>query len=162
MSTKANPQITGEAQHAAKAPVAAARSARQRDRGSVSIEFAIIMSAIIVGFFSLMIVAGRVVRQESDVRSAANAAARAASLRDDFGQARLDAIDVATENLADSGVSCESQLVSIVSPPGEFRPAGFVTVRVECTARSISGMGMSDNLYWYEATEIIEEYRGAP
>lgn len=129
-------------------------------RGSVSIEFAILMGAVMIGFFSLMIVAGRVVRQENDVRSAANAAARAASLRADISDAELDATIVATENLADSGVSCESQSVSIVSPGSEFRPDGFVTVRVECTARSISGIGLSDNLFWYEATEIIEQYRG--
>lgn len=132
------------------------------ERGSVSIEFAILMGALMVGFFSLMIVAGRVVRQENDVRSAANAAARAASLRDDINEARVDAAQVAAENLADSGVSCERQSVSIVSPDSDFRPAGFVTVRVECTARSISGLGLSDNLFWHEATEIIEQYRGDP
>lgn len=132
------------------------------DRGSLSIEFAIVMGALMVGFFSLIIVAGRVARQESDVRSAANAAARAASLRDELSAASVDAIAVATTNLADSGVACENQSIAIVSPASEFRPNGFVTVRVECTARSISGLGLPDNVYWYEATEVIEQYRGEP
>ena len=133
-----------------------------RDRGSVSIEFAIVMSAVIVGFFTLMIMAGRIMQQESDVRSAAHAGARAASLRNDFGTAEADARAVATENLIDSGVVCEGQNISIVSAPGDFIPNGVVTVRVECTARSVGVLGLPANLYWYEATEVIDEYRGAP
>jgi Flp pilus assembly protein TadG len=138
------------------------RSAAPGERGSLSIEFAILMGAVMVGFFSLMIVAGRVVRQEADVRSAANAAARAASLRDDYSNAETDAIAVAAQNLADSGVSCASQSVSIVSPAVDFQPGGFVTVRVECSAQTIAGLGRSDNVYWYEATEVIEQNRADP
>ncbi len=130
--------------------------------GSVSIEFAIVMSAVIVGFFSLMIMAGRIMQQESDVRSAAHAAARAASLRDDFAVAEADARAVASRNLAESGVTCSGQSITIVSAPGDFEPSGVVTVRVECTARAVGAFGLPANLYWYEATEVIDDYRGAP
>ena len=51
------------------------------ERGSVSTEFAIVMSAILLGFFALAIYGGRVVQAENDVRSAAHEAARAASLQ---------------------------------------------------------------------------------
>ncbi len=128
----------------------------------MSVEFAIVMSAIMVGFFTLMIMAGRIMQQESDVRSAAHAAARAASLRNDFGDAAVDARAVATQNLADSGVVCEGQSVTVVSASSDFVPNGVVTVRVECTARAIGSLGMSANLFWYEATEVIDDYRGAP
>lgn len=132
------------------------------DRGSASIDFAIVMSALIVGFFTLMIMAGRIMQQESDVRSAAHAAARAASLRDDYASATADAITVANRNLAESGVVCESQSTRIVSPEERFEPAGIVTVRVECTARAVGGLGLPANFYYYDATEVIDDYRGGP
>lgn len=132
------------------------------DRGSVSIEFAIVMSALIVGFFTLMIMAGRIMQQESDVRSAAHAAARAASLRDDYTTAKADAVTVANRNLAESGVVCERQSTTIISPEEEFEPAGVVTVRVECTARAVGSFGLPANFYYYDATEVIDDYRGGP
>jgi Flp pilus assembly protein TadG len=138
---------------------------KRGDRGSVSIEFAIVMSALLVGFVSLTIYAGRVLRQEGDVRSAAHAAARAASLRNDFGSAVADAQAVGDENLAASGVSCDPQAISIVSDPGQFIPDDtltirVVTVRVECTSAGIAWLG--DNVYAYEATEVIDVFRSAP
>lgn len=120
------------------------------------------MSALIVGFFTLMIMAGRIMQQESDVRSAAHAAARAASLRDNIDDARADAMAVAAQNLVDSGVVCEGQNTRIVSAPGDFIPSGVVTVRVECTARAVGSLGLPANFYWYEATEVIDDYRGTP
>lgn len=129
------------------------------EQGSVSIEFAIVMSALIVGFFTLMIMAGRIMQQESDVRSAAHAAARAASLRDDYAAAQDDAVEVANRNLAESGVVCERQSTRIISPEAEFVPAGVVTVRVECTARAVGSLGLPDNYFYYDATEVIDDYR---
>lgn len=132
------------------------------EEGSISIEFAIVMSALIVGFFSLMIVAGRIVTQENEVRSAAGAAARAASLVDTVADARLAARDVATQNLADSGVNCQSQQIDIVSDPVLFEPGGIVTVRVRCTAGTIALLGLAPNDYSYDSTEVIDAYRGRP
>ncbi len=139
------------------------RLRRRRDeRGSVSIEFAIIMSALIVGFFSLMIVAGRIMQQENDVRSAAHAGARAASLRNTYDDAAADVTAIVATNLTDSGVTCEAQNIAIVSGRDVFVPGGWVTVRVECTARTIGTLGLPANRYWHEATETIDVYRGEP
>jgi Flp pilus assembly protein TadG len=147
---------------ATTAPSRAEAGRGRRERGSVSLEFAIIMGALIVGFFSLLIVAGRIMQQENDVRSAANAAARAASLRDTYQDALTDARAVGAANLTDSGVSCEDQRITIVTPAADFGPGGVVTVRVECTARSIASIGFPANLYWYQATEVIDGFRGRP
>ena len=132
------------------------------ERGSVAIEFAIVMSALVIGYFSLSIVAGRILREENDARSAAQAAARAASLHNDYDDAVADIESTVAVNLADSGVSCEDPHVSVVSDRVDFGPGGWVTVRVECTARSLGGMGLPDNRYAYEATETIDLFRGEP
>lgn len=135
---------------------------RWAERGSVSVEFAITMSALIIGFFTLMIGAGRVMQQENDVRSAAQAAARGASLRDGFGDAEQDVASIVARNLSESGVSCESQRAEIVSSVVDFVPGGAVTVRVECVARPIGSFGLPANRYYYEATEAIDLYRSQP
>lgn len=142
---------------------AALEAGRPRgERGSVSIEFAIVMSALIVGYLSLSIVAGRVLRQENDVRSAAQTAARAASLRNDYDDAVAEVESLTAVNLAESGVSCERPEVAVVSDRTDFGPGGWVTVRVECSARSLGGLGLTENRYAYEATETIDLFRGEP
>jgi len=145
-----------------------ARSGRVRPRcrwseeGTVSIEFAIIMTAVIIGFFTLMIGAGRVMKQENDVRSATHAAARAASLLDDHGAASANIGSIVDQNLADSGVTCEAHSSAIISGAGDFVPNGFVTVEVSCTARAVGGYGLPANVYSYQATEVIDNYRSQP
>lgn len=138
------------------------RRSRLAERGSISIEFAIVMTAVIVTFFTLMIGAGRIMRQENDVRTAAHAAARAASLRGDYASASVDITSIINQNLADSGVTCETQSGSIVSPAADFIPNGFVTVEVSCTARSVGPFGLPANTYSYQATEVIDNFRSTP
>ncbi len=132
------------------------------DTGSISIEFAIVMSIVIVSFFTLMIGAGRVVSQENDVRSAAHAAARQASLHNTYGDASAAIGAIVDRNLADSGVNCEAQSAAITSAPSDFVPNGFVTVEVICTARSVGGRGIPDNTFSYSATEVIDNFRSTP
>ena len=69
---------------------------------------------------------------------------------------------MAATNLGDSGVSCERPEVAVVSDRSAFGPGGWVTVRVECTARSLGGLGLGDHRYAYEATETIDAFRGEP
>lgn len=135
---------------------------RADDGGSASIEFAIIMSALIFGFFGLMIVAGRIMQQENEVRSAAEAAARAASLEPTLADATAAAQTVGLENLADAGVNCQSPTVAIVSAGADFAPGGLVTVRIECTASSLGTLSLPDNVYFHEATEAIDVFRSDP
>jgi len=133
-----------------------------RERGTASVEFAIIMSALILGFFSLLIVAGRIMNQENEVRAAAEAAARAASLEPTIGDAAVAAESVALENLADAGVNCQGPTVMITSSAAEFEPGGSVAVEVQCTAASLGSSGLSDNFFSYEAREVIDVFRGDP
>lgn len=137
---------------------------RRRDlqRGSISVEFAITMSALIIGFFTLMIGAGRIMQQENDVRSAAQAAARAASLRDSYVQAEIDVEAIVATNLSESGVTCEAQRAEIMSPPSRFVPGGVVSVEVECVARPVGTFGLPANTYSYTATEVIDVFRSEP
>ncbi|MEM7325154.1 MAG: TadE family protein [Actinomycetota bacterium] len=132
------------------------------ERGSASIEFAIIMSALIFGFFGLMIVAGRIMNQQNEVRSAAEAAARAASLEPTLGDAAAAAETVGLENLADAGVNCRNPTVTITSPAADFIPGGLVTVTVRCTASSLGTLSLPDNEFFHEATEAIDVYRADP
>lgn len=132
------------------------------DAGSISIEFAIVMSIVIVTFFTLMISAGRVVSQENDVRSAAHAAARQASLHNSHGEASAAIGPIVERNLSDSGVNCESQSAAVTSGASDFVPNGFVTVEVTCTARPVGSRGIPANTYSYSATEVIDNFRSAP
>ena len=132
------------------------------DRGTVSIEAAIVFGAILVGFFSLMVAGGRIVNQENKVRSAAHAAARAASLRGTFSDAVAEAEAVASDNLDEAGLVCTEQAITVTSGAGDFVPGGFVTVEVSCTAQVAGVLDLSDNVYTYPATEVIDEYRGEP
>lgn len=151
-------RCVGPPDHGTDGPIAI-----RSTRGSASIEFAIIMSALIFGFFGLLIVAGRIMQQENEVRSAAEAAARAASLEPTLADATAAAQSVAMENLADTGVNCQAPTVAITSPADEFAPAGFVTVRVDCTAASLGTLsGLPANDYWHEATESIDQFRADP
>lgn len=129
------------------------------DRGTVSIEAAIVLGTVIVTFLSLMIVAGRIMNQQNKVRSAAHAAARAASLHNDYDEAVAAAQTVAQANLLDSGVECRDQVVRVTGAVWE--PNGFITIEVGCTARSLPLLGGSAP-YAYEATEVIDQFRGEP
>lgn len=131
------------------------------ERGSVSIEAAIVFGAVIVGFFSLMIGAGRVLSQENKVRSAAHAAARAASLEGTYGDAATAATATATANLADADAICEDQTIRLTSNPDRFAPGGLVQVEVSCRA-TVLPFGIDGEPYVYLATEVIDEFRSEP
>lgn len=132
------------------------------ERGSVSTEFAIVMAAILLGFFALAIYGGRVVQAENDVRSAAHEAARAASLEGSPGGADATARSVALANLTRSGVACGPQ-PAITVDLTQFGPGGQVTVTVDCQASfaDVGALGVaSAAVFSASATEIIDTYRG--
>lgn len=135
---------------------------RANERGSVSTEFAIVMSAILLGFFSLTIYGGRVVQAENDVRSAAHEAARAASLAGSPAGADVAARTVATSNLVRSGVVCTAG-PQITVDLSHFEPAGYVTVTISCTTsfRDVGSIGVAGSqTFEASATEVIDDYRG--
>jgi len=131
--------------------------------GSVSIEAAIIFAVVMVTFFSLMIAAGRILSSETQVRSAAHAAARAASLEATYGDAAAAAVTTGEANLGDAGVVCTEDVPSIevTSDASRFVPGGWIQVRVACTP-DVLPFGLTPSEYWYEATEVIDEFRSEP
>lgn len=134
---------------------------RESERGAVATEFAIVMAAILLGFVALAIYGGRVVQAENDVRSAAQEAARAASLEGNAAAADAAARTTAVANLARSGVSCPTPV--IVVDLARFGPGGDVTVAITCTTSfgDVGSLGVADaQAFSASATEVIDRYRG--
>lgn len=132
------------------------------ERGSVSTEFAIVMSAILLGFFALAIYGGRVVQAENDVRSAAHEAARAASLQGSPEAADAAARSIATTNLARSGVVCETG-PQVTVDLSRFTSGGDVTVTIACDTSfaDVGSIGVAGSqTFVASATEVIDNYRG--
>ncbi len=131
------------------------------ERGSVSVEFAIVMAAILLGFVALAIYGGRVVQAENDVRSAAHEAARAASLEGSPEAADAAARSVAVANLTRSGVACGPS-PQVVVDLSQFGPGGQVSVTITCTASlgDVGSLGVGDTrAFTASATEVIDRFR---
>jgi len=136
---------------------------RRGDGGAVTSEMAVVMVAFIAGFLMLVVYAGRVGQAGNDVRSAAQEAARAASLQANPTQATEAAYDVAAANLTTSGVACANGL-SVSTDTANLVPGGFVTVTVSCVA-SLSDVASlnvpGSRTYTASATEVIDLYSEA-
>ncbi|MFI6340703.1 TadE/TadG family type IV pilus assembly protein [Streptomyces sp. NPDC050535] len=104
------------------------------DEGSAAIEAAIVLPALIM-FLCLAIAGGRIVTSGSKIDSAAEDAAREASIHRTVGSAQRAAHAAAAESLNDQGIRCSSTSVSVATgglsvPVGQV---GTVTVTVTCT-----------------------------
>ena len=132
---------------------------RRSERGSVSVEVAVIAPAFV--FLMLLVVfAGKVSEADGNVERAAAEGARAASLRQHPGNAATDARSTVEANLATAGVSC-STLEAIVDT-SDFEPGGTVTVTVACTASmaDVTLLGVpGTRTFTASATEVIDTYR---
>lgn len=129
------------------------------DRGSSAIELAIMAVVLIV--FALVIVGlGRMTSARFDVTSAANEAARAASLQTDSGSAVAAGRAAAARTLRDQGVSCTNLDVSIDT--SDFAVGGSVTAHVQCVA-DLSDLTLvyapGSRTFNEDATAPIEQYR---
>ena len=136
---------------------------RRGDGGAVTSEMAVVMVAFVAGFLMLVVYAGRVGQAGNDVRSAAQEAARAASLQGNPTRAEEAANDVAASNLTTSGVACANGL-SVATDTSNLVPGGFVTVTVSCTA-SLSDVASLDvpgsRTYTASATEVVDLFTEA-
>lgn len=139
------------------------RFRRGDERGLITTELAVLMFPFIVGCVALVTFAGRMSQAEGDVQSAAQEAARAATLTGDAATAEAVARSVAVSNLATARVACAGGVDVAFSTTG-FGPGGYVTVTVTCTANFsdvayLRVPGSRD--FRYTATEIIDVYRSA-
>ncbi|MFC4631786.1 TadE/TadG family type IV pilus assembly protein [Promicromonospora alba] len=134
------------------------------ERGNVAINTAVVVPMLLlIGL--LLVMAGRLVLAEGVVQSAANEAARAASISRTVAVADAQARSTATSTLVNSAVSCASTRVMPVTDAFELPlgTVGTITVRVECVvplrdlglpgapgSRTISATG----------TSVLDAYRG--
>lgn len=131
------------------------------ERGSVSVEVAVIAPAFV--FLLLLVVfAGKVSEADGNVERAAAEGARAASLRQNPGDAIDDAAAVVAENLVAAGVPC-THLDTIVDT-STFEPGGTVTVTVRCEASmaDVTLLGVpGTRSFSATSTEVIDTYRSS-
>ena len=116
-------------------------SARTGERGSVSVELALLAPALLL-LLSFAAVAGRTQVAEGAVAEAARAAAREASLARDAGTATALATAQAQQTLAAQDLRCQATGVDVdtagfQAPPGQ---PGDVTAAITCV------VGMADLL----------------
>ncbi|MFD4955313.1 TadE/TadG family type IV pilus assembly protein [Streptomyces sp. NPDC058451] len=142
-----------------------ARLARRlrSDEGSAAIEAAIVLPSLIM-FLCLAIAGGRIVISGAKIDSAAEDAAREASIHRTAAAAQGAAQSAAAESLGDQGITCASTSVSVNTgglsvPVGQV---GTVTVTVTCT------VNLSDLLLpgvpgvrtlTSTATSVVDQYR---
>jgi len=131
-----------------------------RERGSISVELAVVAPALVV-LLLLVVFAGRVADTDAQVTRAAGAAARAASLRQHPADAAADAETTAAANLAAAGVTCDPLEVDV--DVSDFRAGGTVAVTVTCTV-AMSEMALlgvpGTRTSVARAVEHIDQYRG--
>jgi Flp pilus assembly protein TadG len=130
------------------------------EAGSVAVETAI-MAPALVFLLLLVVFAGRVAQADGDVRRAAAAAARAASLRQTPADAATSAREAAGANLAANGVGC-GRLETDVDT-SNFTAGGTVAVTVRCIASmaDVSGLGVpGQRTFTARSIEVIDRYRG--
>lgn len=138
--------------------------ARRADRGSSSIELAIVAPGVLA-FLALIVIGGRVNLARQAIEASAFDAARTASLARTQGEARSEAVAAATTTLRNQGVTCRSTSVH-VDVTGFRRPVGqpaTVTATVRCTAElsdvALPGLPGSIVLTPAEFTSPLDTYR---
>lgn len=136
---------------------------RDRERGSVTLELAVLTPALIL-LLGALVLAGRVQVAASAVEHATAAAARAASIERTIEGARAAAQRTVDRETAASGLPCSSSVVQ-VDPSGLAAPLGTtasVTVRASCTVTmsdlAVPGLPGSRTLT-AEATSAVDRYR---
>ncbi|MET8411758.1 TadE family protein [Streptomyces sp. NPDC005195] len=135
---------------------------RYGDDGSAAIEAAIILPALIM-FLCLAIAGGRIVTSGSKIDSAAEDAAREASIHRTAAAAQSAAHAAAAESLNDQGITCSSTSVSVDTgglsvPVGQV---GTVTVTVTCKvplSDLLPGVPGARTLT-SSATSVVDMYR---
>jgi Flp pilus assembly protein TadG len=131
-----------------------------RDRGSATAEL-VLLTPFLILLLLFAVAAGRLVQARLDVDSAAQQAARAASLARTPQAASAQATQVAQAALAGQSVTCHP---AVITPDlGDFTPGGQVSVQVSCTVR-LSDLSLlhlpSSKTLTSTFTSPIDTYRG--
>ena len=137
-----------------------ARRPGSRERGSAAAELVLVTPFLFL-LLLFAVAAGRLVQARLDVDSAAEQAARAASLARTPAAASVQATQVAQAALAGQSVTCDP---AVITPDtGDFTPGGEVTVQVSCTVH-LSGLSLlhipGSETITSTFTAPIDTYRG--
>lgn len=136
---------------------------RWRDAGSVSVEAAVLVPAVL--FVGLLIVAGaRTSSAQQAVDNAATAAARAASIARGPAAAQQAGAAVARERLAREGITCRESSVSVDASQIAVGRAGQVRASVTCHV-PLSDLALpipGDTRVTGDFTSPVDPYRGIP
>jgi Flp pilus assembly protein TadG len=133
---------------------------RWRDQdGTLAVEAALVAPVLLV-LMLLVVYAGRAAQTDTDVRSAAARAARAASLTGDLTSAETAANEIAAANLATAGIDCRTTDITVAA---DIRAGGTVTVQVGCEVSNTDlAMLAVPGTRWSTATatQVVDTYRG--
>lgn len=131
------------------------------ERGSVTLELAILAPALIVALL-FIIAAGRIAHAHQAIEAAARDAARQASIARDPDTARTTALASAQAALAREGLDCRPQVsldtTGFARPIGE---PGTVTAHVTCTVHlaDVAVAGITDTTVTATFASPIDPYR---
>ncbi len=114
---------------------------RRSDRGSVSVEMAVLVLPLAVVMAVFAIFCFRLAGTRLDLNATASAAARAASLARSPQAARTAATDAARANLADHDRTCTPLTVDVDT--SDFRRGGQVAVTISCTLTTADLTGLA-------------------
>lgn len=127
--------------------------------GSATVEL-VVLTPVLVALVGLVVFAGKVGEVGQLVGSAAQQAARAASLHPDPHTATANAATAAADSLADAGLVCATADVEVDT--ARAHPGGMVSVTVVCTADNTAWafVGMPGaHTFTATADEPIDRYR---
>ena len=122
------------------------------ERGDVSIEAAIVAPVLFFLMFAGLLVAGRSVQAKSQAESAAQEAARAASLEQTSGAAIAAGQRAMAANVDDAtGMTCAASIET-----GDLGPGSLVEVEVSCDADLVVGRSAT---FTGRAVEVVDRFR---
>ena len=131
---------------------------RPPDLGSVAVELTLLVPLFVVLLLAI-VHGGRVLHARTQVRAAAESAARAASLARTPRDAAAAAQTAALQNRV-SGASCRSMHVEV--DLASFHPGGAVAVTVHCTA-NLSDLGLlgvpGSRTISARSVEVVDRWR---
>ncbi len=122
------------------------------DRGDFAIEAAVIAPVLFFLMFAGLLVAGRSIQARNQAESAAQEAARAASLEQTPGAAVAAGQRALDSNVSDTvGMTCSAAIAA-----ASLEPGSIVEVEVTCDAELVAGRRAT---FAATAYEVVDTYR---
>ncbi|MGH1489760.1 MAG: TadE/TadG family type IV pilus assembly protein [Acidimicrobiales bacterium] len=122
------------------------------DRGDFAIEAAVIAPVLFFLMFSGLMVAGRSIQAHNQAESAAQEAARAASLEQTPGAAVAAGRRALDSNISDAtGLTCTAAIAA-----ANLEPGSVVEVEVTCDTELVAGRRAT---FVANAYEVVDTYR---